>query len=239
MKRFVMVSLCALSILAFAATGYAQQLYQLEKGKPGSPQWLFQPGNYSEMVIKEKPPVLEFKAAGSVDAISEYKKNVQQGAPGAWSGQPSLFGMSPQYQPISSTTGGLANVAGRAFNKTESYMETRARLRFDAIMGKQVSGVFFFEVDSSRWGERPGTGDQRNQAGQWNGDVGAVEVKNAYLTFALPPVIPVPITINAGIQPLVTRPVTNYTDGTGINVTFRPDPAQIKLTWMKALEGED
>ena len=59
------------------------------------------------------------------------------------------------------------------------------------------------------------------------------------ITFAVPPIIPVPVTVNAGILPWVTRPVTNYTDGTGINVTFKPDPAQIKLTWMKALENQD
>jgi hypothetical protein len=106
-------------------------------------------------------------------------------------------------------------------------------------MGKQVSGTIFFEIDAARWGEKWGTGAQRNGAGDWNADAAAVEVKNAYLTFALPPIIPVPVTVNAGIIPWVTRPVVNYTDGSGINVIFKPDPAQIRLTWMKALENQD
>jgi hypothetical protein len=242
MKRFVMVSLCVLSIVAFAAAGYAQQLYDLEQGKMVRPMYTMQPGNMGEMVVGEKPPVLEFKASGAIDVISEYKKNTQQMAPGPWSGQANLFGMSPQY------VNGYGNIPagpmaglqkGAAFNKVESYMETRARLRFDAAMGKQVSGTFYFEVDASRWGEKWGTGAQRNQAGDWNADAAAVEVKNAYLTFAVPPIIPVPITINGGILPLVTRPVTNYTDGSGMNITFKPDPAEIKLIWMKALEGQD
>ena len=70
-----------LSILAFAAAGYAQQLYELEKGKLVRPLYTMQPGNYQEMVVGEKPPVLEFKASGSIDVISEYKKNVPQDAP--------------------------------------------------------------------------------------------------------------------------------------------------------------
>jgi hypothetical protein len=64
-------------------------------------------------------------------------------------------------------------------------------------------------------------------------------VKNAFITFALPPIIPVPVTINAGILPLVTRPVVQYTDGTGMNISFKPGPAQITLIWMKALENQD
>ena len=128
---------------------------------------------------------------------------------------------------------------GAAFNTKQSYLETRARLRFDAIMGKQVSGTFIFEIDATRWGERNGLGAQRNQAGDWNADSASVEVKNAFISFALPPIIPVPVTINAGILPLVTRPVVQYTDGTGMNITFKPDPAQITFIWMKALENQD
>jgi hypothetical protein len=242
MKRFVMVSLCGLSILAFAAAGYGWQLYELEKGQFIRPLYTMQPGNYQELVVGEKPPILEFKASGAIDAVSEYKQNVQQCAPGPWSGQANLFGMSPQYVNGTGniTSGGLAGVQkGAAFNKTESYMETRARLRFDALMGKQVSGTFFFEIDATRWGEKWTTGAQRNNAGDWNADSASVEVKNAYLTFALPPVIPVPITINAGIIPLVTRPVVQYTDGSGMQMLIKPDPVEIRLQWMKALEGED
>jgi hypothetical protein len=106
-------------------------------------------------------------------------------------------------------------------------------------MGKQVSGTIFFEIDATRWGERNGLGAQRNQAGDWNADSASVEVKNAFLTFALPPIIPIPVTVNAGILPLVTRPVVQYTDGTGMNITFKPDPAQITFIWMKAIENQD
>jgi hypothetical protein len=173
-------------------------------------------------------------------------KNVQQAAPNPWydSSGGTLFGVNRVFAPQNAlgtiTSGPLQGTPrGAAFNNKQTYLETRARLRFDALMGKQVSGTFIFEIDATRWGERNGLGAQRNQAGDWNADSAAVEVKNAFITFALPPIIPVPVTVNAGILPLVTRPVVQYTDGTGINITFKPDPAQITFIWMKALENQD
>lgn len=241
MKKFIVLSSVGLLILAFGAIGYAQQLWQLEAGKP-RPFPIMQAGSYSEAVVGEKPPTLEFKASGFIDIISDYNKNVNDAAPSAWTAQSNLFGVSPQFQPRNQTPSNVTITtvpAGAAFNKTQSFMYSRGRLRFDAIMGKQVSGTFFFEIDSARWGEKWGTGAQRNMAGDWNADAAAVEVKNMFITAALPPVLPVPITVNAGILPLNTRPVTNYTDGSGINMFIRPDPVQIKLQWMKALENED
>jgi hypothetical protein len=238
MKKFMVLSLVGLLILAFGATGYAQQLWELEGGKP-RPLPTMQAGNYAEAVVGEKPPVLEFKASGFIDVISEYNKNVNDVSPSAWTGATNLFGVSKQFQPLAQTPYAAVLLPGAAFNKTQAFMLGRSRLRFDAIMGKQVSGTIFFEIDATRWGEREGTGAQRNQAGHWNADAAAVEVKNMFISAAVPPIIPIPITVNAGILPWVTRPVCNYTDGTGINVTFKPDPAQIKLTWMKALENQD
>jgi hypothetical protein len=128
----------------------------------------------------------------------------------------------------------------QAFDKNMAYMENRGRLRFDAIMGKEMSGTFYFEVDSNRWGERAGTGAQRNQAGHWGvADRAAVEVKNMFLTFGMP-WIPVPTTIMAGIQPFYVRPgVFLATDGPGISASFKVDPATIKLMWAKAGENKD
>ena len=84
MKKLVVLSLAGFLILAFGAVGYAQQLYELEKGKPtiistpGINNPPFQQGNYQEMVVGEKPPVLEFKASGFIDVIGEMNKNVVQ-----------------------------------------------------------------------------------------------------------------------------------------------------------------
>jgi hypothetical protein len=244
MKKFVVLALVGLLILTFGAIGYAQQLWELDKGKPVSPQPAFLPQNMSETVVGEKPPVLEFRASGFIDVISEYNKNVNDVSPSAWTGASNLFGVSPQFAPKNAlgifTSPGLTGVPyGAAFNKTQSFMLSRGRLRFDAIMGKQVTGTIFFEIDATRWGERWGVAAQRNQAGNWNGDAAAVEVKNMFITAALPPIIPVPVTIQGGILPLVTRPVCNYTDGSGIQIALKPDPVQIQFQWMKTLENED
>ena len=34
-----------------------------------------------------------------------------------------------------------------------AYVESRGRLKFDAIMGKELSGTIFFEMDSRTWGD--------------------------------------------------------------------------------------
>jgi len=84
MKKFLVLSLVGLSIIALGAVGYAQQLYELSNGRPGSPQPIFQGGNYQEVVVGEKPPVLEFRASGLIDVIGEWNKNVPQCAPSPW-----------------------------------------------------------------------------------------------------------------------------------------------------------
>jgi hypothetical protein len=118
-------------------------------------------------------------------------------------------------------------------------METRARLKFDAVMGKNLSGTILFEMDSTRWGETPGTGDQRNQLGYFAGDRGALEIKNVYFDFGVP-AVPVPISVRVGLQPLMLRyGLVVYTDGMGVTANIKVDPANIQLLWFKALENAD
>ena len=214
MKKFVVLSLISFLILAFGATVYGQ----------------------------EKAPVLEFKASGWMDVISEYKMNVvQPGAGTSANGGTSTnnvgYGAPPAFrQP---TANGASDLA---FDKTEAYMEGRGRLKFDALMGKEMSGTFQFEFDSTRWGERVPAGStaQRNYAGFWGvSDRSALELKHMYFSFGLP-WIPVPTTIVAGIQPIGIRPsIFMSTDGPAITAAFKIDPATIKLIWAKALEGRD
>src|SRR4030043_1522112 len=109
-------------------------------------------------------------------------------------------------------------------------------------MGKEMSGTFQFEFDSTRWGERVPAGStaQRNYAGFWGvSDRSALELKHMYFSCGLP-WIPVPTTIVAGIQPIGIRPsIFMSTDGPAITAAFKIDPATIKLIWAKPLEGRD
>ena len=209
MKKFVVLSLISFLVLAFGAVVYGQ----------------------------EKAPVLEFKASGFIDVISEYMMNVPQAgsatsAGGATGPVNTVFGPPVAY---------MLPANNQAFDKKMAYMENRGRLKFDALMGKEMSGTFQFEFDSTRWGERaPAAADQRNYAGHWGvADRGALELKHMYLSFGMP-WIPVPTTITAGISPLAIRPgVFLLTDGPGVTAAMKIDPATIKLAWFKALENRD
>jgi hypothetical protein len=166
---------------------------------------------------KQEAPKLDFKASGFIDVVTEYYRNA--------------------------TAASLSTLSANSnFNRTNAYLETRARLKFDAVMGKNLSGTIFFELDSSRWGDRSdpsGTPIARNLVGQWNGDTAGLEIKNVYVDLGVP-VIPIPVSVRFGLQPLSIRnTLLVYTDGMGITAGIKVDPANIQLLWFKALEGRD
>jgi len=135
-----------------------------------------------------------------------------------------------------------ADSAGdQAFDRPNAFIEGRGRLRFDAIMGKEM-GTFQFEFDSTRWGERVPAGStaQRNYSGFWGvSDRSSLELKHMYMTFGMP-WIPVQTVIQAGIQPIGIRPsIFMSTDGPAITAAMKIDPLWIKFIYAKALENRD
>lgn len=121
-----------------------------------------------------------------------------------------------------------------AWNEDNAWIQTRARLKITARASEDLYGVVYFEMDSVRWGETAGG------IGVWNADQIAVEVKNLYIDFRVPPKLP--IWIRAGIQGILIRPdVFMVQDGPGITARIKIDP--IKLTimpmWFKQWEGVD
>ncbi len=125
---------------------------------------------------------------------------------------------------------------GGAFDRDAAYMSSRARLKFDMVADKNLSGTVYLEMDSSTWGDKSG---DRNRMGFWTADRAAVEVKNAYINFGLPYFgIPVPMTVRAGIQGLSLRSGLFYSaDGAGVTLGMKPDPMNIQLYWFKPYEG--
>lgn len=196
MKKFVVLSLIALLVLAFGTMAFAQ--------------------------AKKDEPTMQFKASGFIDALFNSYVNVTDG-----SGAAGIFNVVPAtFKP-----------GGGGYDQNTSYWATRARLKFDWIMGKQSSATILFEMDSSQWGELAGTGAQRNQMGHWSADRAAVEVKNVYFDFGIP-AIPIPISMRVGLQPLSLRNnLLVYTDGMGIIGTVKVDPANIQLLYFKPIEG--
>jgi hypothetical protein len=186
---------------------------------------------------------LDFRASGFIDAVSEYWRN-------AGNNSGAIFDVTNAalrpHRGLVPGGGGLGfSSTGFAFNRKHAYMESRARLKFDAVMGKELSGTIFFEFDSARWGDfrggNAGRPSDRNAYGAWNGDAAAAEVKNIYIDAALPYLgIPVPMQVRVGLQPLGIRPnLLVFTDGMGIVGSLKLDPVNIQPIWFKAIEGKD
>ncbi|MEI9477863.1 MAG: hypothetical protein WCO26_14975 [Deltaproteobacteria bacterium] len=176
------------------------------------------------LIVAFSAPVyaqFEWKVSGYLDTNFAYYKNV--------------YSTGQIYGGYADTNG---NTTLGNMNKTGQYFNTRGRFKFDAAMGKDVTGTLFFEMDSTRWGEFTGGG---NQVGKWKADQVGVEVKNLFIDFGIPYFgIPVPMTARLGIQPFVVRPdMAVNTEGTGITLGFKADPVTISPFWAKASHLKD
>jgi hypothetical protein len=202
MKKFTVISLAALLILAFGATAYAQ--------------------------VK-----LEFRASGSIDAQTHYSENVPPLNP---AGNP-IFGVGGTAVPYVTRGAGLDHI--------QSYWDSRMVLRFDAVMGKELSGTVQFEIDAGRWGSGPtgvlGNIRDAGNVGFWSTDRTAIEIKYMYFDVGLPYFgIPVPMNVRVGAQPLAIRPwFFQATDGMGVSGGIKIDPVNINPFYFKPAEGID
>jgi hypothetical protein len=215
MKKFLVFASVGLLSLALAVTGYAQ-------------------------------PKLEFSITGRVDVEGTWGRNnpANDAASGLYAFQSSgpANGGAYIYQNTAGQIAAFGSQKGGALDKGTSWYDSRATLIFNAAMGKEASGTVIFEIDANPWG--PGQGataysiSERNNSGFWTADRSSVEVKNAYLDFAIP-AMPIPTTVRAGVQPLAVRPLFFvYTDGPGVSVGLKADPFTINPFWFKAVEGK-
>ena len=157
-----------------------------------------------------------------------------------------IYSQSFLYQNIPAATnliyGGPTNAydlpGGGAFDRSKSWLSSRARLKFEFVQDKSLAGTINLEADSNRWGDRDGT---RNAFGFWSADRAAVEVKHVFVDVGLPYFgIPAPITLRVGLQPAFLRgDVLMDTDGIGIVGNIKADPVTIIPMWFKAVEGKD
>jgi len=211
MKKFIVLCLAGLLILALAAPGYAQA------------------------------PKLEFKASGFIDTQTFIGEGVPQynSSPG----NTDIWGVVNKNYARTAPSGTFG-IGSAGWNRTQSNWEGRAHLKFDAVMGPNLSGTIYFEIDTYRWGgpfNATAISREANDFGAWTTDRTAVEVKNIYIDFGLPYFgIPLPITVRVGAQPLGVRPnMLMYTDGTGVTAGIKIDPVLIAPIYAKALEGLD
>ena len=205
MKKFSVLFLAGLLILAFGTLGYAQA------------------------------PKFEFRASGSFDVQSHLSVNVP---PLNANATPIFNSLPGDYKTY---VGGLP--VG-AIDRTVSYWDSRFALRFEAAMGKEITGVLQFEIDGTRWGDGQGgirPGSEAHQAARWSADATAVEVKYMYLDAALPYMgIPVPMSLRGGVQPMAIRPwFFAATDGAGLSAQLNVSGLGINPFYFKAAEGID
>jgi hypothetical protein len=221
MKKFLVLSLFGLMIIAISGMAHAQKL--------------------------------DFKVSGYISTTSYLTRNTPNAVP--FGGGDNFGGttdgiLTPFPQPFRPPSPGVSTAQAGAWNRTNSYLQSRAFFNFDMVMSKELSGRLSLEIDALQWGGFGGaTGvgaaggriSDRNNMGFWTGDRAAVEVKNAYVTAGLPYIgIPAPMTVNVGLIPFGVRPwVFAYTDATGITGAIKLDPVTIAPMWAKAVEGKN
>jgi len=211
--------LAGLLILAFSAVGYAQA------------------------------PKLEFRASGFIDAQTFWGEGVPPYTGTAGNGA-GVYGVLPSIFSRDAFAGGaggnvvLKGVSNDGWNRVASDWEGRAHLKFDAVMGPNLSGTIYFEIDSVRYGSVFNTTAitrEANNFGAWTTDRTAVEVKNVYIDVGLPYFgVPFPMTVRVGAQPFGVRPnVMVYSDGAGVTAGIKIDPLMIMPMYAKILQGLD
>ncbi len=194
-------------------------------------------------VAYAQAPKLEFRASGFIDAQTFIGVGVPQYNSNATSGAGKFYTVvNPNY--ASTLVPGTFGLGSPGWNRTQSNWEGRAHLKFDAVMGPNLSGTIYFEIDTFRYGSVFNTSAisrEANNFGAWTTDRTAVEVKNIYIDVGLPYFgIPVPITVRVGAQPIGVRPnMLVYSDGTGVTAGIKLDPVMIMPIYAKALENLD
>jgi hypothetical protein len=211
MKKFVVLALFGLLIMAFSGMAYAQKL---EFKASGSIDF--------DTVLNQNVPFY----FGEVSALQGAHSGIFQ----TW--------ITPSFRSDNGhATGSLDHTAGYVYSrgllKFDAIMDKNLSgtiyFEIDALRwGGATAGTLT-------------TARQANNMGAWAADQLAVEVKNVYIDVGLPYFgIPVPMTVRVGIQPFGVRPqMCVYTDGAGITGGIQAGPVMIIPMWAKMLENGD
>jgi hypothetical protein len=142
--------------------------------------------------------------------------------------------------------------SGGSFDRPVNFFSQWSNIFFEWDVGKDIQGIFNIETISYHGGTNtisrntPPEIFQTIQGaefdtGLWDTRVGQTRLRNAYVRFGVPYFgIPVPMTISAGIIPMATRPAFFWatTEGSGIQLDLKYDPAALTFTWGKMAEGK-
>jgi hypothetical protein len=121
------------------------------------------------------------------------------------------------------------------WNEESAYWQLQGMLTLTARASEDLYGVFAFEMNSYAWGEGA---NGANSIGTWGTDQAAVEVKNVFIDFRVPPKLPV--WLRVGTQTFLIRPVWFLArDGAGITGRVMIDPIKLMIRpmWAHQVEG--
>jgi hypothetical protein len=134
-----------------------------------------------------------------------------------------------------------------AWNKPTSWLSEYANIFFEWDAGKEIKGIFNIETCDYYTGTNTSPNAAANwvgaafNTGLWDTRVPETRLRQAYVQFAIPYIgIPVPMTMSLGIIPMGVRPAFLFllTEGGGIQLDMKADPASISFAWGKMAEGK-
>jgi hypothetical protein len=159
---------------------------------------------------------IDWSASGYIMVLGNLSRNMSMIGAGGWTNTTAI----PD----------AALYPGVRVNENGGYMAMQAHLGITARASEDLYGFFKFEMDSRRFGEAGGGG---GTIGAYGADQVAVEVKNVFIDFRVPPQLPVWLRI--GVQPYAIRPhVFMYADAAGVTGRIMIDPIKMMIRPMYA-----
>jgi hypothetical protein len=213
MKKFIVLSLFVLLIMAFSATAYAQVDFKaygmLNFGFIWDRNFATQSGaltsNYSP------PPPL---------------------TPGATDWRPDQGG------PFDKPTSYMSSYAN-IFFEWNAGKDVRGVFNIETC--NYFSGTNTISRTNPPLGNYANVQGAEFDTGLWDTRLGQTRLRNAYLQFGVPYFgIPVPITVTGGIIPMAVRPSFMFamTEGAGVQVDVKPDPVAFSFLYGKMVENK-
>jgi hypothetical protein len=173
---------------------------------------------------------IDWSAVGGFTIKNMYYKNIDYRNPTFIGGVPG----SNRFIGATAFSGpafGLAGRADPAWNEDSWFLQMRGNIFIIARASQDLLGVLGIEVNSTRFGEADPAlvAPTGGNAGRWNADAIAVQVKTMYIDFKVPEL---PVWFKAGIQPYLLRNhVFMCLDAAGITarVKIDADPVLINV----------
>jgi hypothetical protein len=226
MKKFFVLTLFGLLIMAFGATAYAQKLeFKASGAIDFDTVWAYNvPYYFANVAAAHAQHSGLFQTNYGTTSIDAY------GRPDRGFNHASAYAYSRGMLKFDAVMD--KNLSGTIYFELDAF-------RWGSSAGTLSNGKGGMGLGAH--GGVLQIASERNTFGVWSTDRAAVEVKNVYIDFGLPYFgIPVPMTLRVGAQPFGVRPnMVVYTDGAGITGGINIAPVTIIPMWGKVTEGLD